>query len=266
MLDFTKSAVLLLATATTFANAQFGGGNFGGGGGGNPYDNGGDNGNSGNSNGGNGFGGDFSQFIPDRYHTMIIAHAVLATLAFALFFPVGGIMIRLASFPGLWWIHGLFQIFAYILYIAAFAIGVYMATSSPNGAALHNAHPIIGIVLFVLLFFQPFLGFLHHVMFKKHSRRVVWSYGHIWLGRAIITLGIINGGLGLQWAKRTGAFAPSTGAIIAYGVIAGLIWLVYIISAIYGEVKRRRGSSAKGNINPPPGWEDGRSYSAFHLG
>ncbi|GAB1725991.1 hypothetical protein NU195Hw_g5424t1 [Hortaea werneckii] len=261
MVDLTKPAVLLLATATTFANAQFGGGNFGGGGGGNPYDNGGDNGNSGNSNGGNGFGGDFSQFIPDRYHTMIIAHAVLATLAFALFFPVGGIMIRLASFPGLWWVHGLFQIFAYMLYIAAFAIGIYMVTSSPNGVALHEAHPIIGIVLFVLLFFQPFLGFLHHVMFKKHSRRVVWSYGHIWLGRAIITVGIINGGLGFQWAKRTGAFAPSTGAIIAYGVIAGLIWLVYIISAIYGEAKRRRGSSAKGNINPPPGWDDGRRRS-----
>ncbi|KAI7183375.1 hypothetical protein KC363_g8258, partial [Hortaea werneckii] len=132
MLDLTKPAVLLLATAATLANAQFGGGNFGGGGGGNPYDNGGDYGNSGNGNGGNGFGGDFSQFIPDRYHTMIIAHAVLATLAFALLFPVGGIMIRLASFPGLWWVHGLFQIFAYMLYIAAFAIGIYMVTSSPN--------------------------------------------------------------------------------------------------------------------------------------
>jgi len=68
---------------------------------------------------------------------------------------------------------------------------------------LNQAHPIIGIVLFVLLFFQPLLGFLHHFMFKKHGRRMVWSYGHIWLGRIIITLGIINGGLGLQLAKRT---------------------------------------------------------------
>lgn len=187
---------------------------------------------------------------------LITAHAVLATLAFALFFPIGGILIRLASFPGLWWVHGLIQAFAYLLYIAAFAIGVYLATSAPVSVnALGNAHPIIGIVLFVLLFFQPFLGLLHHFMFKKHSRRVVWSYGHIWLGRAIITLGIINGGLGLRWAKQTRAFAPSTGAIIAYGVVAGIIWLIYIASAIYGEIKRKRGTSAKGNINAPPDWE-----------
>lgn len=109
---------------------------------------------------------------------------------------------------------------------------------------LHNAHPIIGIVLFVLLFFQPLLGLLHHFFFKKHSRRVFWSYAHIWLGRVIITLGIINGGLGLQLAQRLPIASPSHGAIIAYGVLAGIIWLVYVISIFVGE--RRR------NTAPPP--------------
>ena len=177
----------------------------------------------------------------------VTAHAVLATLAFGLLFPVGGIIIRLASFPGLWWVHGLFQMVAYVLYIAAFAIGVHMATRMHM---LHLAHPIIGIVLFVLLIFQPILGFLHHTMFKKHSRRVLWSYGHIWLGRIVITLGIINGGLGLKLAERS-PFAAKKGAIIAYGVVAGGIWLIYMASAIYGEMKRKR-TSAKGDIMPPP--------------
>ncbi|EMC94910.1 hypothetical protein BAUCODRAFT_518299 [Baudoinia panamericana UAMH 10762] len=191
---------------------------------------------------------------------MITAHAVLATLAFGFLFPVGGIMIRLASFPGLWWVHGLFQIFAYILYIAAFAIGVYMAT---NMRMLHLAHPTIGIILFVVLLFQPFLGFAHHFMFKKHSRRVVWSYGHIWLGRIAITLGIINGGLGLQLAQRTRAFAPSQGVIIGYAVAAGIVWLIYVASAIYGEVKRRR-SSAKGDIMPPPSYDESHRHRHGH--
>jgi len=189
---------------------------------------------------------------------MITAHAVLATLAFGLLFPVGGIMIRLASFPGLWWVHGLFQTVAYILYIAAFALGVIMAT---HMRMLHLAHPIIGIVLFALLIFQPVLGFLHHVMFKKHSRRVVWSYGHIWLGRIVITVGVINGGLGLQLAQRTYVFAPGRGTIVAYAVLAGLVWVVYMASAVYGEVKRRRAAkatSAKGEINTPPGYEGGK--------
>ena len=164
-------------------------------------------------------------------------------------------MIRIASFPGLWWVHGLFQTFAYILYIAAFALGLQMVGSAPARAGVwSNAHPIIGVVLFVVLFFQPILGFLHHVMFKKNSRRVIWSYGHIWLGRAAITVGIINGGLGLRWAQQTGFYAPPKGAVVGYAVIAGLIWLLYVASIIYGEMKRKR-NSAKGDIMPPSKYE-----------
>ena len=220
-----KAAFLALAS---YASAQ---GNYGGYSGGNPYQNGGD-----SSSGSSGF--DFEQYIPSK---AITAHAVLAALAFVILFPSGGILIRLGSFRGLWLVHGLLQIFAYIVYIAAFGIGIWMVKSAPAQAGVwHNAHPIIGTILFVVLFFQPFLGFLHHIMFKKHSRRVVWSYGHIWLGRIIITLGIINGGLGLRWAKMTRFAAPSNGAVIAYAVIAAIMWLVYVASAIYGEIKRSR--------------------------
>ena len=58
---------------------------------------------------------------------MLAAHAVLAALAFVLFFPAGAIAIRLASFPGVVWFHAAFQAFAYLVYIAAFALGVKMA-------------------------------------------------------------------------------------------------------------------------------------------
>jgi len=245
MVCFTKASLLL--ACASYANAQFGGYS-----GGNPNSGGGDSGSNPYSSGGDGSSsyGSYGSFF-DHYTVIITAHAVLATLAFGLLFPVGGILIRLASFRGLWWIHGVFQTVAYILYIAAFALGIYMAS---HLRMLHLAHPIIGIVLFVLLFFQPFLGFLHHVMFKKHSRRVIWSYGHIWLGRFVITLGVINGGLGLQLAQRTHLFAPSQGTIIAYGVVAGTIWLIYMGSAVYGEIKRHR-SSAKGDIMPPPRYQ-----------
>lgn len=119
---------------------------------------------------------------------------------------------------------------------------------SQRNVLINNAHPIIGIVLFVVLFFQPILGFLHHFMFKKHSRRVVWSYGHIWLGRIIITLGIINGGLGLKYARELPLDRPSNGAIIAYGVLAGVMWLLYVASIVVGE---RRRSRAAREARPP---------------
>jgi hypothetical protein len=64
----------------------------------------------------------------DTQNMMIKAHAIMACLAFAILFPFGAISIRLLSFPGLVLVHALFQIFAYLIYIIAFGLGVYLAT------------------------------------------------------------------------------------------------------------------------------------------
>ncbi|KAF2139557.1 iron reductase domain protein [Aplosporella prunicola CBS 121167] len=179
------------------------------------------------------------------HRDMLIAHGVLACLAFVIFFPFGAISIRLFSFPSLIWFHAAIQILGYMLFIAAFGIGVYIATQMK---AMDMYHPIIGIVLFVLLFFQPILGFMHHALFKKYRKRTLWSYGHLWLGRIIITLGIINGGLGLLWADNAGQ-----SAYIAYGVVGGIIWLIYVFAAIYGEIKRARTPPAYAGSPPRKG-------------
>lgn len=174
--------------------------------------------------------------------TMLIAHGVLASLAFVILFPSGAIAIRLASFPGMIWIHAAFQVFAYLVYIAAFGLGVYIATEMD---LLDHYHPIIGIVVFIAIFLQPILGFLHHMLFKKYSHRTLWSYAHIWLGRVAITLGIINGGLGLKLAD--GMHMSSKGGIIAYGVIAAFMWLAWVAASWFGE---RRRMIAKRNAPP----------------
>lgn len=163
----------------------------------------------------------------------------------------------MASFRGAWLAHGLFQIFAYVLFTIAFGLGIYMyrqiPSELPNGVDIsHEAHPIIGIVAFCLLFLQPWLGLLHHFLFKKYSKRVFWSYAHIWIGRFVIALGIINGGLGLQLSQKLGQYAPSKGAIIGYSVAAGIIYLLYILAAIYGESKRKRQQHGSGSRAPPP--------------
>ena len=69
------------------------------------------------------FGGDF-----EKAQRAMIAHGVLASLAFVIFFPFGAISIRLLSFPGLLWFHAVVQVIAYLLFIAAFGIGIYLAT------------------------------------------------------------------------------------------------------------------------------------------
>ncbi|KAF2120175.1 hypothetical protein BDV96DRAFT_595747 [Lophiotrema nucula] len=193
----------------------------------------------GNSAGGQFGGFDLSAFLAPL-EKKLIAHGVLASLAFVIFMPIGSIMIRLASFPGLWWVHGLFQLFAYALYICAFGIGIWFVNQIPTKLIDHY-HPVIGILVFCLLFFQPILGAIHHFQFKKYNRRTFWSYAHLWLGRIVITLGMINGGLGMLLAHDTGFFVPSKGQMIAYGVIAGIMWLAWVAAAVVGERRRSRG-------------------------
>lgn len=87
-----------------------------------PYD-----GNNGDD--GNGDGDSSSQFSGsnlEQTQTIRIAHGVLASAAFVFFFPVGGIAIRIIPHRAAIWIHALFQIFAYVLYIAAFGLGIWM--------------------------------------------------------------------------------------------------------------------------------------------
>lgn len=177
--------------------------------------------------------------------TMIMAHGVMASLAFVGLFPIGGILIRAASFTGLVWVHAVLQVLAFLIYIAAFGIGIYVAM---NSQYLTRAHPIIGIVLFIILFAQPLGGLLHHRYFKKYGRRTTVSYAHIGIGRIAIILGMVNGGLGLQLAGAQGS------SVIAYAVVAAVMGVLYIASIIYGERKRSRRTPAQA---PPPQY-DGR--------
>lgn len=87
---------------------------------------------------------------------------------------------------------------------------------------LDEYHCIIGLVIFCLVFVQAAGGIIHHGQYNKLRRRTIITYAHIWLGRAIITMGMINGGLGLL---LTGV---SNGSYIAYGVCVGAFWLVWM--------------------------------------
>lgn len=195
-------------------------------------------------NGGNGDSSDggvaFSNgTVPSR--SILVAHGVIASLAFVLLFPVGGILIRLFSFRGLIWVHAGLQAVTYVLYIVAFGLGIYMANTYN---LMDRAHVRIGIVLLVVLLAQPILGVVHHKMFKKHGKRTVWSQVHIWLGRIIIPLGMINGGLGLELAAN----ASTDGHVIAYAVCAAVMGVAYIVAIVLGERKRRK---AAANVTPP---------------
>ena len=154
---------------------------------------------------------------------------------------------RLGRFRSVLKVHIAIQILSWLLFIAAFGLGLYYGIT---GDYMTEAHPIIGLVLVAMLVFQPFAGWLHHRQFVRTGQRSAISHSHIWVGRIAIILGIINGGLGLELG------GVETRYVIAYSVVAGVMGVAYLGSIVYGEVARSRRTSVAGSghekINSSP--------------
>lgn len=186
---------------------------------------------SGSGSSSSGATGSSSDSMPSNYNTVLLAHAVLGPLAFALFFPLGAMAIRALSFPGLLWMHAGWMLFTYTIILATMSLGIWMGIKSDQ---IDTYHAIIGLVVVGCLFLQPITGLIHHVLYKKVGRPNFATYPHIWWGRIFITLGIINGGLGMKLSGTS-----KKGPII-YGVLAGLVWLLWMIIIILAFLKSRK--------------------------
>jgi hypothetical protein len=89
---------------------------------------------------------------------------------------------------------------------------------------------------------QPFFGFVHHHRYLATQKPGNWTHLHVWYGRVLILLGIINGGLGLQLANNT------KGGTIAYGVVGGVIGTSYCVMLIVSELKKRVRDKSTGPV------------------
>ncbi|KAI9673422.1 MAG: hypothetical protein M1817_002884 [Caeruleum heppii] len=195
---------------------------------------------------------------PAKFRHALIAHGVFMSLAFVILYPLGALIIRIFSFRGTIWVHAGVQAFAYMFVVTGLGLGVWLTvtikdvrSSSPlrfssprhtnfsmkvsQGSAdyINHYHPIIGLVVAGLLLIQPILGLVHHFLFVKHRRRTVWAITHVWFGRTLILLGVINGGLGLRLANNT------RGGDIAYGIVAAFMFVLYVAVVILASQRSK---------------------------
>lgn len=66
------------------------------------------------------------------------------------------------------------------------------------------------------------------------------SHLHIWNGRIVVILGIVNGGLGLQITGATDTVK------LAYTIVAAVLGGAWIILSLFGEARRARGRDTFG--------------------
>ena len=84
---------------------------------------------------------------------------------------------------------------------------------------------------------MPFAGAYNHWRFKKTGQKTKIGTGHVWIGRILIALSIIDGGFGLKLAKE-----GSSGKI-AYAVLAAIAGLVYAGGLGWWYLRGRKGSA-----------------------
>jgi len=176
--------------------------------------------------------------LPNDFVTVRMAHAIMAPVAFVLFFPLGAMAIRLLSFRGVVWFHAGWMVFTYIIVLGSMGMGLWIAVVSDQ---LDTTHSIIGLVVVGGLLLQPISGLTHHLLYKRTGGANVATYPHIWWGRAIVTLGIINGSLGLSLSDNT-----STGHI-AYGAVSIIMWVLWMGVILVSFIKTKN-KGEKGHV------------------
>lgn len=174
------------------------------------------------------------------------AHGAVMAVSFAVLLPVAALSLHLplkvATVP---FIHAPIQLLSLCLIIAGMGMGISLAQDLHYLKNPVHAHVVIGlIVVSTLVLFQPAMGLLQHLHYRKTGGKSIFAFLHRWLGRVLIILGMINGGLGFQLAGIGTIQAPNK-CIIAYSVVAGVVSIVYLFTVLYTTARDIRGGGRK---------------------
>ncbi|RDW64301.1 cytochrome and DOMON domain-containing protein [Aspergillus mulundensis] len=167
---------------------------------------------------------------------ILIAHGVIMSISFVILFPSFGLLLALPLRGVVPKVHAPLQVFTLLLVIAGMGLGLKMGT---DGDILDNAHPILGlIVIGLLILFQPAMGLLQHLHFRRTGGKSIFAILHRWLGRFAIILGVVTGGLGFRLAGIDRNPKTPKSAVIAYAVIAGVMGLLYMAVQVLRAVRK----------------------------
>ena len=168
------------------------------------------------------------------------AHAAIMSLVFLIFFPLFALTLYLPYANRVRLVHAPLQLLSIVLLIVGLALGVKLGNRLDE---LDAYHQIIGyIVVAALVLFQPALGIYQHLYYHRTGGRSAMGVFHKWLGRTVICVGVVNGGLGFRQAGGAGSTNVPNYAVILYSIIAVVVFLIYL--AVVFISKRRANRNA----------------------
>jgi len=190
---------------------------------------------------------------PSSVPALIIIHAVLLAGSFLLLFPLGVTLLRWRSLVR---IHYILQLSATALCVIGLAVAIVMSVIGIEYADFDQTHQILGIAVVTALAVQALLGWWHHRTYKAMGRRTLVSWAHIWTGKTVVFVGLVDAVLGA-------ALASETALAIGLGVV-GLLIYVGMTAAAYIFTRPKR--SQRGPAPYTFGADSGNSSGDVILG
>ncbi|EED17119.1 conserved hypothetical protein [Talaromyces stipitatus ATCC 10500] len=208
----------------------------------------------------NGMGNRFRDM--DGYHSMIVAHGVIATIVFLGFVPAAVMIVRYYSIYDRYWAykyHVWLQILTLLLSTVVFVLGWFAVGPKRS---LTNPHHGIGLALYVMVIFQAVWGWFSRKIERgrRHYRSPLILVLHRWIGWATVLLGIaqIPMGLTLYGSPKSLFILFAVGAFFWLALFLICSYIYDEDGVYYGPDTDSRGSYVSG---PPP--EDERRHSGF---
>lgn len=193
----------------------------------------------------------------DGTETLLSAHGIIMSVLFLGLFPLAALTLYLPTTKKVRFIHAPLQVIGTILLIAGLVLGIVIGLRLDE---IDGYHQVIGyIVVAMLVLFQPAMGLYQHLHYHKTGGRTIFGVMHRWLGRSMIVLGVINGGLGWQLTNSNGAYIP-------YAVIAAIVVLIYIFVVTFAWYTGRKPQDFEDEKarRPSPGYEMQQPKEAKH--
>lgn len=174
----------------------------------------------------------------DRLTKIRTIHGSIMAITFVVLFPTFASLLHLLpSSKPVVKTHASLQAVSATLAIVGFGLGVYLNSEITIKGKHHQAIGALVIILLVIV--QPILGIRHHMLFRRTQRKTWLGYAHRWQGRIMLSLGVVNGGIGYN-LTRTGPSGSPRGALVAYGVVAGIVYVCYFGMLAFKAFKQRQ--------------------------
>ncbi|KAK5092942.1 hypothetical protein LTR70_005194 [Exophiala xenobiotica] len=167
----------------------------------------------------------------DNTQMLLSAHGIIMSVLFLALFPLAALTLYLPTTKKVRFIHAPLQVLGTILLIVGMSLGIVLGNRIGE---IDGYHQSIGFfVVAMLVLFQPAMGLYQHLHYHKTGGRTIFGVMHRWLGRSMIILGIVNGGLGWHLTHNAGAYTP-------YAVVAAIVFLIYISVLVFAWYKSRK--------------------------